>query len=58
VRVTATSGLNVRKGPGTGYGVAMSLDHGGAYTIVEESDGWGRLKSGAGWICLQYTERV
>ena len=24
----------------------------GVYTIVQESDGWGRLKSGAGWIAL------
>ena len=28
------------------------------YTIVEESNGWGRLKSGIGWICLDYTEKV
>ena len=24
----------------------------GVFTIVEERDGWGRLKSGAGWISL------
>ena len=29
-----------------------------SYTIVEESNGWGRLKSGIGWICLDYTEKV
>lgn len=58
VRITAHSGLNVRKGPGTGYPIVMSLAYGGAYTIMEERDGWGRLKSGIGWICLQYTERV
>lgn len=28
------------------------------YTIVEVKDGWGRLKSGAGWIYLEYTERA
>lgn len=28
------------------------------YTIVEEKGGWGRLKSGAGWICLKYTKKV
>lgn len=28
------------------------------YTIIEEKDGWGRLKSGAGWICLEYTKKV
>lgn len=28
------------------------------YTIVEEQNGWGRLKSGIGWICLAYTRKV
>ena len=30
------------------------------YTIVDENaDGsWGKLKSGAGWICLAYTNKV
>ena len=58
VRITAKSGLNVRSGPGTNYGVVMALAYGGGYTIVEEQNGWGKLKSGAGWICLKYTERV
>lgn len=33
----------------------------GVFTIVEVKNGWGRLKSGAGWICLaydNYTEKV
>ena len=58
VRITAKSGLNVRSGPGTNYGVVMTLAYGGGYTIVEEQNGWGKLKSGIGWICLKYTERV
>lgn len=57
VRVTA-SVLNVRKGPGTSYGVVMTLPKGGGYTIIEESGGWGKLKSGAGWISLKYTEKL
>ena len=28
------------------------------YTIVEEKDGWGKLKSGAGWINLSDTKEV
>ena len=28
------------------------------YTIIEEREGWGRLKSGAGWIALEYTKRI
>ena len=58
VRITASSGLNVREGPGTDYRVKMSLGYGGAYTIVEERNGWGKLKSGVGWICLKYTAVV
>ena len=58
VRITASSGLNVREGPGTDYRVKMSLGYGGAYTIVEERNSWGKLKSGVGWICLKYTAVV
>lgn len=59
VRVTA-SALNVRKAPGTGKGceVVTTIKRGEIYTIVEEKDGWGRLKSGVGWICLKYTEKT
>lgn len=58
VRVT-TSALNVRKGPGTNYGVAMTIRDKGVYTIVDEANGsWGKLKSGAGWISLNYTKKV
>jgi uncharacterized protein YgiM (DUF1202 family) len=59
--VTA-SVLNIRKGPGTGYAVAGQIKNGGVYTIVAESTGagatkWGKLKSGAGWISLDYCQR-
>lgn len=57
VRITADV-LNVRKGPGTGYGIVTTVKEGQAYTIVSESNGWGKLKSGVGWIKLSYTERV
>lgn len=57
VQVTA-SALNVRKGPGTNYGVATVIRDKGVYTIVEEKSGWGRLKSGAGWISLKYTKKI
>lgn len=58
VRITAQSGLNVRKGPGTTFPVVMSLAFGGGYTITEVAGEWGKLKSGIGWIYLRYTERV
>lgn len=58
VKVTVSM-LNVRKGPGTNYGVTMSIRDQGIYTITEEANGtgatkWGKLKSGAGWISLDF----
>lgn len=50
--------LNIRKGPGTTYDRTGKFTGMGIFTIIEEQNGWGRLKSGAGWICLKYTERV
>lgn len=61
VKVTADV-LNVRKGPGTGYGIATTVKQGEVYTIVDEVKSgnatWGKLKSGAGYISLAYTKRV
>lgn len=57
VRVTADA-LNYRKGPGTNYAVNGTIRDKGSYTIVEVQGNWGRLKSGAGWICLDYTKKV
>jgi len=61
VRVSITD-LNIRKGPGTNYGIAAVIAR-GVYTIVAEADGkgaskWGKLKSGAGWISLDYVNKV
>lgn len=57
VKVTSAA-LNVRSGPSTNYGVTMCIRDKGTYTIVEESNGWGKLKSGAGWINLDYTKKI
>lgn len=62
VKVT-TSVLNIRKGAGTNYGTNGSIRDKGVYTIVAEASGtgatkWGKLKSGAGWISLDYTKKV
>ena len=50
--------LNIRTGPGVGYPRTGIYTGKGAFTIVEVKGNWGRLKSGAGWICLGYTTRV
>lgn len=58
IRITAVA-LNVRSGPGTNYPVVKVLREGGnSFTIVDEKNGFGKLKSGIGWIMLQHTERV
>ena len=61
VKVTVTE-LRIRSGPGTDT-QAQGIIEPGVYTIVEEADGpgakrWGKLKSGAGWISLDYAEKV
>lgn len=62
VRVT-TSALNIRKGPGTNYAVAGCIKDKGVYTITEVSNGpgatkWGKLKSGAGWVSMDYVKEL
>lgn len=57
VRVTANA-LNVRAGASTNYPVNQVIRDKGTYTIVEVKDGWGKLKSEAGWINLKYAVRV
>ena len=52
-----TAVLNVRAGAGTNYKINRTVKSGEVYTIVEEVNGWGRLKSGAGWISLAYTKK-
>lgn len=63
VSVSKSVALNYRSGPGTNYKINGVINNGGTYTIVEEADGpgaskWGRLKSGAGWISLDYAKKV
>ena len=61
VKVTADV-LNIRKGAGTNYGTNGAIEDRGVYTIVAEASGtgankWGKLKSGAGWISLDFTQK-
>jgi flagellum-specific peptidoglycan hydrolase FlgJ len=63
VRVSINE-LNIRTGPGTNYNRTGSFTGKGTFTIVEvkpgagSKSGWGKLKSGAGWISLDYTTKV
>lgn len=57
VKVTVDA-LNVRAGAGINYRVNTVIRNQGVYTIVEEKNGFGKLKSGAGWISLSYTTKI
>ncbi len=56
--------LNIRTGAGTDYAKTGEHTGKGVFTIVEvkagkgSTAGWGRLKSGAGWISLDYATRL
>lgn len=60
--MTTCIALNIRSGAGMSHSVVGTIrekdGRKNRYAIVEEKDGWGRLGSGAGWICLAYTRRV
>lgn len=60
--VTTTDSLRIRAGASENYLVTGHIremeGEKKKYTIVEEKNGWGKLKSGKGWISLAYTKRV
>ena len=51
-----TEELRVRQEPTTKSKINTIVKKGEVFTIVEEYQGWGKLKSGAGWISLNYTK--
>ena len=63
IRKNCRDPLNIRKGPGTNYGVQGQIKDTLRYTIVEEhsgpgsAKGWGRLKAG-GWVALDWVKKV
>ena len=57
------SNLKIRKGPGTNYAKTGKYTGKGIFTIVKEASGtgatkWGKLKSGTGWISLDYALKL
>ena len=55
--------LNIRKGPGTNYDRTGQFTGKGIFTIVQETKGegatlWGKLKSGSGWISLDFAKKL
>lgn len=65
VKITYKGGMNVRKGAGVSYErvKGVTAKYNTVYTITAEKtvggQTWGKLKSGAGWICLTgYTRKI
>ena len=54
--VTPSIGVNIRSGPGTGYGKVGAYPMGTVVDVLEARDGWGR--TGKGWVSLAYLEAV
>jgi N-acetylmuramoyl-L-alanine amidase CwlA len=63
VRVDITT-LNIRKGAGTNYAKTGKYTGKGVFTITEvksgkgSTAGWGKLKSGLGWVSLDYCTKI
>ena len=57
VKITANV-LNVRAGAGATYKINTTVKKNQVFTIIETKNGWGKLKSGAGWIDLSYTIKL
>ena len=49
--------IDIRKGAAAGYAVARQCPI-GIYTIVAEQNGYGKLKSGAGWVRLSDVRKI
>lgn len=49
--------LNVRSAPNSTASIKAQVKQGEIYTIVAEEGGFGKLKSGVGWIDLRYVQR-
>ena len=54
--VTPRIGVNIRSGPGTGYGKVGAYPMGTVVDVLEARDGWGRTDKG--WVSLAYLEAV
>jgi len=62
VKVTASS-LNIRHNAGTNSNIVGCITDKGVYTIIDEKNApgassWGKLKSGIGWISLDFAKKL
>lgn len=59
-QVKLLDNLNIRKTPNGKITQVNGAKNGTVYTIVETQGTWGKLKSGAGWICVsdKYVKKI
>lgn len=56
-KVSAKSGLNVRRGPAKSYGIIKTLSYGSTVTVYETKKGWGRIGSSQ-WCSTTYLKKA
>lgn len=55
-KVTCSSSLNIRSGPGTGYAKVGKLSSGAVVKIIGAADGW--LQTESGYVSAEYMEKT
>ena len=58
VRNPSEKKLNIRYRPSFESGIVTQLNPGTTFVIVEEKNGWGKLRSGKGWVNLKFVEKL
>ncbi len=58
--ITSSNGVNLRKGPGTGYSKVYAIGSGHQVKVTEISGTWGKCTFGSytGWFCLDYSKYI
>lgn len=57
LKITADE-VEIKSGPGDNYPTVGKITDKGVYTILEDKKGWGRLKSGIGWVKIVDTQSI
>lgn len=57
-KVTAKSGLNVRRGPNAGYAKIRALAYGSRIDIYKTSGGWHKISTGEEWVSGEYVQII
>ena len=58
VRIKSEKRVNIRSKPSLESSIITQMLPGTSFTIIEEREGWGKLKSGRGWVNLNFVEKL